>query len=373
MKLLTTAFGCNAAARLLAAAWISATCLGQPPQAIPEPTPQPTPTRGRATVYFAMDNTVLSESRKAHSAIVRKMVNSLIMRVAGRPDPATAWATLVAKTDRVGIKVAASGGASGTNPAIVDAIVEGLASAGIPPSNIIVWDRNLADLLAAGYRADSPRYQLRWVDPIKGYDRKSQLSAPVLGRLIWGDSGFGDKSGSRLADILGSGDQLSSKSCYAKVLSSGVTKVINVPTLCDSFLTGINGALANMTLPNLDNWRRFTRPPAYGDPYLAEIYADSIIRSKVVLTIMDGLAMQYAGGPGPNPGFLLDNFTIYASRDPVAIDATAARLIEEARKPAKLPSILPMVIWLESAETIGLGIQREQDIDLVRVGAESAR
>ena len=374
MKLLSTALGCNAAARLLATAFILTTCLGQSTQGGPQAGPQPSPGAGHAIVYFAMDTSALTDSRKVNAGIVHKMVNSLVMRVTGRPDPGAAWASLVSKKDRVGIKVAASGGAvSGTNPAVVDAIIDGLAAAGIPASNIIVWDRNLADLLAAGYRTDSPRYQLRWVDPIKGYDRKSQLSAPVLGRLIWGDSGFGDKVGTRLADVLGTGDQLSSKSCYSKVLSTEVTKIINVPTLSDSFLTGINGALANVTLPNLDNWRRFTRPPAYGDPYLAEIYADTIIRNKVVLTIMDGLFMQYAGGPGPNPGFLLDHFTIFAGRDPVAIDATGARLIEEARKPAKLQSILPMVVWLESAETVGLGKQREQDIDLIRVGSESCR
>ena len=341
---------------------------------MPRPTPQPTPLPGRATVYFAMDTSSLTDSRKVNAGVVRRMVNTLVMRVTGRPDPGSAWASLVSKKDRVGIKVAASGGAiSGTHPEVVDAIVDGLAAAGVPPSNIIVWDRNQTDLLSAGYRSDGGRYQLRWVDPIKGYDRKSQVTAPVLGRLIWGDSGFGDKIGTRLADVLGNGDQLSSKSCYANVLSSQVTKVINVPTLSDSFLTGINGALANMTIPNLDNWRRFTRPPAYGDPYLAEVYADSIIRDKVVLTIMDGLVMQYAGGPAPNPGFLLDHLTIFASRDPVAVDATAARLIDEARKPSKLPSVLPMVDWLESAETIGLGKQREQDIDLVRVGMESPR
>ena len=81
MKLLTTALGCNAAARLLAAALISAACFGQSPkpaptQAIPQPTPLPTPARGRATVFFAMDNTVLAESRKAHAAIVHRSLSS---------------------------------------------------------------------------------------------------------------------------------------------------------------------------------------------------------------------------------------------------------------------------------------------------------
>ncbi|MCX6974041.1 MAG: hypothetical protein NTZ94_07000, partial [Verrucomicrobia bacterium] len=168
-------------------------------------------------------------------------------------------------------------------------IANGLIAAGVPPSNIIVWDRNLEDLLAAGFSRESHLYQLRWVDPVTGYDRKSQVTAPVLGRLIWGDSGFGNRTSTRMEDILSSGEQLSSSSYFSKVLSKDVTKVINVPALSDSFLTGVNGALANMTLPNLDNWRRFTRDPAFGDPYLAEIYADEMISGKVVLTILDAL------------------------------------------------------------------------------------
>jgi len=302
------------------------------------------------------------------------MVDRLVMRLTEKPTVAEAWASLVTKKDRVGIKVAASGGpVSGTNPETVDAIVAGLSEAGIPPSQIIVWDRNLQDLIAAGFRRDGSRYQLRWVDPVKGYDLKSQVSAPVLGKLIWGDSGFGSKSGTRYVDFLGTGDQLSSRSFYSNVLSREVTKIINVPSLTDSFLTGVNGALANMVLPNLDNWRRFTKPPSCGDPYLAEIYADAMIHDKVVLTVMDGLVLQYAGGPFANPGFLLDHFTIYASRDPVAIDAMAVRLLDEARAPSKLPPLAPMTSWLESARAAGLGNSSEDRIELVRVGDTGLR
>lgn len=302
------------------------------------------------------------------------MMNNLIMQLTGKTTVAAAWQSLVGSKDRVGIKVAASGGpVSGTNPELVDAIVAGLAEAGIPPSHIIVWDRNLQDLVAAGYRRDGLRYQLRWVDPATGYDPKAQVSAPVLGKLIWGDSGFGNKSGSRFTDVLGVGDQLSSKSCYSNVLSKEVTKVINVPSLTDSFLTGVNGALANMVLPNLDNWRRFTKPPSFGDPYLAEIYADGIIKDKVILTVMDGLVLQYAGGPFANPGFLVDHFTIYASKDPVAIDSIAVRLLDEARSPSKLPGLAPLTTWLESARAAGLGNNKEEQTDLVRVGGVEMR
>jgi uncharacterized protein (DUF362 family) len=314
----------------------------------------------------------MSPARVVNPGVVKRMVNSLVMAVTGKSDTRQAWGSLVKSSDRVGIKVSASGGAvSGTNPQLVDAIVDGLREAGVPASQIIVWDRNQEDLIAAGFRKDGSRYQLRWVDPKTGYDTKAQVSAPVLGKLIWGDSGFGGKSGSRYSDM--SGDQLSSRSFYSKILSSEVTKIINVPSLTDSFLTGINGALANIVLPNLDNWRRFTKPPSYGDPYLAEIYADAIIKDKVVLTILDGLVLQYAGGPFANPGFLQDHFTIYASRDPVALDATAMRLVDEARKPSRLPGLAPMTSWLRSAESIGLGTQAEDKIELLQVGVEGLR
>jgi len=324
----------------------------------------------KAKVFYAMETSSLAQRRTPIPAVVRRMVDNLVCAATGKSNPTAAWASLVKASDRVGIKVAASGGAvSGTHPAVVKAIATGLILAGVQPSNIIVWDRNLDDLLAAGYSRNDPLYRLRWVDTATGYDKKSQVTAPVIGRLIWGDSAFGDRTGSRVEDMLSGGEQLSSTSYYAKVLSQEVDKVINVPSLTDSFLTGVNGALANMTLPNLDNWRRFTRSPDFGDPYLAEIYADAMIHGKIVLTILDALVLQYAGGPFPNPGFLVDHHSIFMSKDPVAIDATAARLLNENRSPSRLPSLDKMTLWLQSASAINLGKHREEEIELIRVGA----
>lgn len=321
----------------------------------------------RATVFYVTDAAALTAAREPNPAVVRRMVDQLVTAVTAKATPSEAWASLVKKSDTVGIKVAAAGGKfGGTRAEVALAIAEGLAAIGLPRERIVIWDRQLSDLLAAGFRKDDPRYRLVAIDPATGYDKKSEVSAPVLGKLIWGDSGFDDRSGGRFADLLESGDQLSSRSYYSRVISREVTRIINVPSLTDSFLTGVNGALANLTLPNLDNWRRFTKPPAFGDPYLAEIYADGIIRDKVVLTLLDGLVAQYAGGPFPNPGFTVDQLTLYASKDPVAIDATARRLLDELRKPSKLPPLGPMTQWLESAQTLGLGLADPDRIDLVR-------
>lgn len=327
-----------------------------------------------AEIFYAMDTTALGPGREVNRSTVKRMVDSLVCRLTGKHRPGEAWRSLVAPTDRVGIKVAASGRTvSGTNPEVVEAIAEGLIEAGVPARNIVVWDRNMDDLVTAGYSSKSRLYTLEAIDPKTGYDPQAQVSAPVIGKLIWGDSKFGDRKISRFSDMLTSTEQLSSTSFFSRILSSGVTKVINVPSLTDSFLTGVNGGLANMTLANLDNWRRFAKSSADGDSYLAEIYADPLVREKVVLTILDALVLQYAGGPFPDGNFALEYFSLFASRDPVAIDATAFRLIEEIRLANKLPSIRTMSAYIEAAAQLGLGEFAEPRIRMTRVGVEGIR
>jgi uncharacterized protein (DUF362 family) len=323
----------------------------------------------KSKVYFGMDSSAMLNGFTPVPSVVRPMVDAAVMAATGKKSPAEAWGSLVKKNDVVGIKVAAApGGMSGTHPAVVRAIAQGLQAAGIPASHIIVWDRNRDDLIAAGFWERDPDFRLQWVDPITGYDRDAVLTAPVLGRLIWGDSKFGDKKGTRIEDILSQGDQLSSTSYYATVLSKKVTKVINVPSLCDSYMCGVNGALANMTLWNVDNWRRFIKEPNFGNPYIAEIYADPVIHDKVVLTVMDGLALQFAGGPFPNPNFTRPYFTIFASADPVAVDTVAMGIIDEYRVPNKLPKVQPVAGHIETAASMGLGNSAADSIEQVRVG-----
>jgi uncharacterized protein (DUF362 family) len=325
-------------------------------------------------VYYALDTNAIGPARSTQPRVVRRMIDSLVCRVTGTYSVAAAWRSLLSPKDKVGIKVSAAGrSVSGTNPEVVDAIVDGLAEAGVPAKSIIVWDKSIDDLLAAGFKKDGARYLLQGIDPKKGYDQEAGVSAPVLGKLIWGDSRFGDRRGHRFADLLSSGDQLSSQSFFAKILTTNVTKVINVPSLSDSYLTGINGGIVNMTLPNIDNWRRFAKAASEGGSYIAEVYADPLIREKVVITILDALILQYAGGPFPDPNFSLENYALFASKDPVAIDAIALRLIEEARKASKMPSIKPMTAYLGAAAELGLGEAAESRIQTIRVGVEGFR
>lgn len=343
-------------------------------QSLPPDVPVARALPAKSQVYFATDTRALANGFSPAPSVVRPMVDAVVMAATGKASVAAAWASLVSRNDTVGIKVAAAPGRmAGTHPAVVRAIAQGLQAAGVPAAHIVVWDRNREDLVNAGFASDDRDFRLQWIDPTTGYDPAATLTAPILGKLIWGDSKFGDRKGTRIEDLISRGQQLSSTSYYAAILSKKVTKVVNVPSLCDSYMTGLNGAIANMTLWNVDNWRRFIQEPQFGNPYLAEIYADPMVGEKVVLTVMDGLAVQFAGGPFLNPNFTRPYFTIFASKDPVAIDATAVRLIDEYRTLNQLPKIEGTAGHVQTAQSMGIGNADDASIEQIRVGAPGSR
>jgi hypothetical protein len=281
------------------------------------------------------------------------MVNQLLLGVTRQPDIVSAWRALVAPNDRIGIKISAAGGELfTTHRDIVNAIVDGLVAAGHSRASIIVWDRSLGGIKAAGY-VEGEGYQLRSIAPRDGYDPKAVVSAPFLGNLIWGDLEYAGAKGELplLSDLVNT----SSVSHLAKIVANDVTKIINLPVLSDSVQNGVAGCLYNVTIPNIDNWRRFGVPPDFGASSIPEIYSDPHVGRKVVLNLMDGLLAEYAGGPQSQPNYAFAFATLYASRDPVAIDATARRLLEAWRKKGKLPPIGRTGAHVDMAAQMGLG------------------
>lgn len=303
---------------------------------------------------------------KTNPELVRRMTNALVLAVTHQPDIASAWRSLVRPNDRVGIKISAAGGELfTTHRAIVNAIVDGLVAAGHSRRDIIVWDKSLGGIKAAGY-TESEGYQLRSIPPRDGYDAKATFSAPFLGNLIWGDFDYIGNRGE--VPLLSDTENTSSISHFSKIVAHDVTKIINLPVLSDSVRNGIAGCLYNVTIPNIDNWRRFGEPPDFGASAIPEIYNDPNIGQKVVLNLMDGLLAQYAGGPASQPAYSFPFATLYASRDPVAIDAIALKHLEEWRKKTRVPPIKRMGAQVQVAAEIGLGNADLSRIEIRDVG-----
>jgi uncharacterized protein (DUF362 family) len=306
----------------------------------------------QSIVYASHDPSAIKQYQ-ANPAAVRGMVNRLVLAVTGQPDLARAWGSLVSPEDKVGIKISAAGGELfTTHRDIVNAIVDGLVAAGHPRSSIVVWDRSLDGINAAGYRPDKEGYQMKSIAPRDGYDPKAVFTAPLTGKLIWGDLEFRSDRGK--IPLMSDQEATSDDSHFAKILTSEVTKIINVPVMSDSATCGIAGCLYNMTIPNIDNWRRFTSS-RWGNTAIAEIYRMPIISQHVVLNIMDGLVAQYAGGPQSQPNFAVHHAMILASKDPVAIDALTVRQIEEWRVKARLAPIAPLAQHVQAAGQLRIG------------------
>src|SRR4030095_10919023 len=110
--------------------------------------PAPTP-----SIVYSVHNADSIKQYKTNPQIVREMVNRLVMAVTGQSDVSKAWGSLVSPSDRIGIKISAAGGdLFTTHHDIVNAIADGLASAGHPRSSIVVWDRSVGGIREAGYR-----------------------------------------------------------------------------------------------------------------------------------------------------------------------------------------------------------------------------
>src|SRR5216117_2238945 len=306
------------------------------------------------SIVYAVHDPGSIKDYKTNPRVVREMVNRLVLAVTGQSDVAKAWASLVSPDDRIGIKICAAGGdLFTTHHDIVNAIIDGLVAAGHSRSSIIVWDRSLGGIKGAGYRPGIDGYQLQAIAQHDGYDPKAVLSAPLLGKLVWGDFDYaGDIT---KVPILSDTENTSNLSHFSKILSTGVTKVINLPVMSISETNGIAGCIYNMTIPNIDNWRRFAQGSRFGEDSLAEIYSNPLIAKKVVLNLMDGLIAQYAGGPQSQPNYAMHHATLYASRDAVALDTIALKRLEEWRARASLPKIGRLAAYIDFASKLGLG------------------
>jgi hypothetical protein len=363
--------------------------VGQEPAPAPPSGPQGPSAPARSVVYSVRDPAAI-EQFVANEGRVRPMVDRLVMAATGKENVAAAWRSLVEPKDIVGIKISAAGGATGaTHRAVVAAIIEGLWAAGVPRDNVFVWDRDANDLRAAGYLGRGAQSAflcpVRAIEPRWGYDAKATYSAPVLGKLIWGDLLFKGRplpadepppawatvsppplpKGSLEAKVQTAMNEenLSNLSHYATLLRR-VTKIVNVPVFADSYFTGVGGALYNVTIPNVDNWRRLVGHPQWGAGAIPEIYSQPFVGGRIALNITDGLIAQIAGAPSFQPHYARHHATLYASRDAVALDAVTLRLLELWRAQSQLPAIGDAGAHVRIAAEAGLGNFDAEKIDL---------
>lgn len=285
---------------------------------------------------------------------VRALVNRGLLQLSGKTNASLAWRTFVSTNDVVGIKVFSAPGAnSGTRPDVVAAIVEGLISAGIPPKQIIIWDKELTDLRLAGFDELAERYKVKLAASASaGYDEETFYDSPLIGNLIWGDVEFGKK-----------GPGIGRKSFVTKLVTKKITKIISVVPLLNHNLAGTTGHLCSLALGSVDNTQRFDQPERLATA-LPEIYAMPSLGDKVVLNITDALICQYQGEQRSLLHYSAPLNEIWFSKDPVALDVLAIQELNRQREIAKVPKNKFSMEIYENASLLELG---ESDLKNIRI------
>src|SRR5213079_2799054 len=193
--------------------------LAQSPQTAPTP-----------SIVYAVHDPSSIKDYKTNPRVVHEMVNRLVLAATGQSDVGKAWASLVSPDDRIGIKISAAGGELfTTHHDIVNAIVDGLAATGHPRSSIVVWDRSLGGIKEAGYRSAVDGYQVKAIAPHNGYDAKAMLSAPLVGKLVWGDFDYVPDGGKM--PMVADAEATSNVSHFSHIVSSQVEHIIHVPVM----------------------------------------------------------------------------------------------------------------------------------------------
>jgi len=300
------------------------------------------------------------ESFHARAERVRAMVMRGITNLTGQPTPALAWRSLVSTQDVVGLKVFSTPGPnSGTRVCLAAAVIEGLLEAGVPPRQIVVWDRNAKDLRMAGFYDLADHYHIRVESSTQaGWDPAVAYDTARIGSLVWGDVQFGQ-----------TGPGVGRKSFVSKLLTSDITKIVNLSPLLNHNTAGVTGNLYSLALGSVDNIIRFENAPGALASAVPEIYALPALGDRVVLNITDALICQYEGEDRGLLHYSTMLGQLRLSKDPVALDALSVQELELQRQLAKASPVHPDPELLNNAALLELGVAdlRKIEVRLLRM------
>jgi len=233
---------------------------------------------------------------------------------------------LLAPSDTVGIKANCLG-APRLSPrvALVEALVELIAAAGVARSRILVFDRSSRELERAGFsiRRSGGRYLCYGTD--NQWDREPSVSGSI-------------------------------GSCFAREVSTTCSALVSFGVVKDHDLAGVSAGLKNF-------YGVIHNPNKYHDhncnPYVADVLRHPYVGGKLRLTVLDGVVAQCDGGPAFAARGSFPLGLVAASTDPVAADLWAWQVLDAERSRRGLPRLAEAgrePAFIATAAGYGLGV-----------------
>jgi hypothetical protein len=276
----------------------------------------PGPYPGRV-IAVKSEKSVDVETSAANDEVVREMMARGMCALTGKKTPLEAWRQFVVPADVVGIKVNCGGHPWCVSAyEIVAEIVRQLGAAGVPPTQVYIYERfqnqldnvNYAPHLPEGVTIVAAETANRRADN-RGYDPATYVEA----------------------DLFGEED---TRSSMMKLVSQKLTKIINVPNMKDHGATGATGCLKNIAYGSFSNVARtHYRGKSHTYSFVGTLASVEPLRSRTVLQIMDGLRGVWHGGPfARTRKYVFYPKQILFGTDPVAIDRLLLDIIDDERK-----------------------------------------
>ncbi|MBW2525077.1 MAG: DUF362 domain-containing protein [Deltaproteobacteria bacterium] len=281
-------------------------------------------------------------------AAAKAMLHKAMIALTGKKDLGQAFAQFVHKEDRVAIKPNGLGGGRGatmaSNKELVLEIVRGVMAAGVPAEQITIFEQ----------------YQ-SFLRGTRVLDEKLKLDAEFPQGV---QTAIHDNRDATMDKITVSGVPTRFVRPFTEA-----TAVINVPVIKDHSLCGYTGALKNITHGATTNPQSFH---AHGcSPQIAELYAQDVVKSRMVLHVVDGFKALYDGGPKDRKSKCrVPHHAVYASTDPVALDYLGWQVVDKLRKDNSLASLEAAgrkPTYIQVAADLGLGIADEARIALTEL------
>lgn len=267
----------------------------------------------------------------------KTMLERVMTELTGASDLGAAFAKFVHKDDKVAIKPNGIAGKQGatmaSNKELVVEIVKGVLAAGVPASNITIYEQYPSFM--AGTRIASKTMVLDPAFP-------AGITAVVH-----------ENKDATMAEIKVAG--VGTK--FVRPFTEA-TAVINVGLIKDHSICGYTGALKNITHGSTINPHAFHEHAA--SPQIAELYAQDVVKSRVRLHIIDGYKLIYDEGPlDTNKKRRVLHEAVYASTDPVALDVIGWGVVDQWRKDNGLPTLADAgrtPSYIRIAGELGLGV-----------------
>lgn len=306
---------------------------------------------------------------KPQDDVAYAMLKTAMLSLTGEKSLKKAWRKFVSPKDIVGLKVnPVAGKLLTTSHAVTKSVVRQLEEAGVPRTNIVIWDRREMQLHETGYTSENyPGIKITGTECMdeKGgfYDNEGKLYSE--GRI--------DKNHFFYAELEGTHDDYTlpymvnggKYSYFTKICTQQVTKIINIPILKNAGPT-TTLALKNLAYGAITNTSRLHK---IWHETCAFVCAFPPIRDKVVLNIADGLVGCFDGGPSAKPQFICNYNMLIVGSDPVAVDRTGHDVIIAKRieKGIQTEDKKSASKFIDLAQDLKLGIGDRDKIELIEL------